>query len=109
MHVRDLATRATAVCLATVVATLSASTSADAALLELQGDCGTRASPSVFVASDDGGLDAGTSTGVQGLVSELGRAQGAESVLNAMIKINEAVDSDQEGLSEDPFAREASV
>lgn len=46
---------------------------------------------------------------VTGLVSGLERGQSAESVLNTMVKINEAVDSDEDGLLENPFARESVV
>lgn len=46
---------------------------------------------------------------VTGLVSDLKRGQTAESVLNTMVKINEAVDADEDGLLENPFAREVTL
>lgn len=46
---------------------------------------------------------------VTGLVSDLKRGESAESVLNTMVKINEVVDADEDGLLENPFAREVSL
>lgn len=40
------------------------------------------------------------------LASELRRADKAESVLNTMVKINDVVDGDEEGVLENTFAKE---
>ena len=42
-------------------------------------------------------------------MSDLKRGESAESVLNTMVKINEVVDADEDGLLENPFAREVSL
>lgn len=43
---------------------------------------------------------------VSGLVSDLVKADTAEGVLNTMVRINDVVDSDEEGLLENSFAKE---
>lgn len=50
--------------------------------------------------SSDGRAD------VSDLVSELKRADRADLVLNSMVKINDVVDADEDGVLENPFAAE---
>ncbi len=46
---------------------------------------------------------------VSQMVSELKKADRADSVLNSMVKINDVVDADEDGLLENPFAKEVGV
>lgn len=58
----------------------------------------------ILVLSDEN--DSASIGGISGLISELKREDTPESLLGTMIKINDVVDADEEGLLEDPFARE---
>lgn len=61
----------------------------------------------VMLLADEG--DSTSSDGradVSELVLELKKADRADSVLNSMVKINDVVDSDEDGVLENPFATE---
>ena len=61
----------------------------------------------VMLLADEG--DSTSSDGradVSDLVSELKRADRADLVLNSMVKINDVVDADEDGVLENPFAAE---
>lgn len=58
----------------------------------------------ILVLSDE---NDSTSVGsISGLISELKRGDTPEGLLSTMVKINDVVDADEEGLLEDPFQRE---
>lgn len=97
---------AAAACLATATIA-SSSLPADAfPTAELRSE--RHGAPTLMVLAEAGESADGRAD-VTGLVSDLERGQSAESVLNTMVKINEAVDSDEDGLLENPFAREVSA
>lgn len=95
-----------AACLATATI-VSSSLPADAfPISELRSE--RQGAPTLMVLAEAGESVDGRAD-VTGLVSDLKRGESAESVLNTMIKINEAVDTDEDGLLENPFAREVSA
>lgn len=100
---------AVAACLATATI-LSSSIAADASIAGLYtdgsplGDLERRGAPTMMVLSE--GESADGRADVTGLVSDLKRADSAERLLNTMVKINDVVDADEEGVLENPFAKE---
>lgn len=110
----SVASRTVAACLATA-AILSSSLPAgagvgggdvDTGLLQGRGAVPTGA---VMLLADEGDLMSTSSGGradVSQLVLELKRADRADSVLNSMVKINDVVDADEDGVLENPFAAE---
>lgn len=95
-----------AACLATATI-VSSSLPADAfPISELRSE--RHGAPRLMVLAE-AGESADERADVTGLMSDLKRGGSAESVLNTMIKINEAVDADEDGLLENPFAREVSA
>lgn len=98
--------RTAAACLATAtILSVSIPTDASALIGSPQGYLGRDGAPTTLVMTEatdsaDGRAD------VSGLVSELRGADKADSVLNVMIKINDMVDADDEGVVENPFAKE---
>ena len=108
----SVASRTAAACLATA-AILSSSLPAGAGVVG--GHLDTRLLPgrgavpasAVMLLADEG--DSTSSDGradVSDLVSELKRADRADLVLNSMVKINDVVDADEDGVLENPFAAE---
>ncbi|CAM9143166.1 unnamed protein product [Pylaiella littoralis] len=63
----------------------------------------------VMLLADDGTTSADGRADVGQLVSELNKADRADTLLNSMIKINEVVDADEDGVLENPFATESIV
>ena len=109
------ASRTAAACLATA-AILSSSLPAGAGLVG--GDLGSSLMPgrggapvnAMMLVADEGELaSADGRADVTQIISELRKADRADSVLNSMVKINDAVDSDEDGLLENPFAKEVCV
>lgn len=108
----SVASRTAAACLATA-AILSSSLPAgagvggghsDIGLLQGRGAAPTSA---IMLLADEG--DSTSSDGradVSQLVSELKKADRADLVLNSMVKINDVVDADEDGVLENPFAAE---
>lgn len=76
-----------------------------------QGSGGVAPTSVVMMLADDDGTTSAAADGradVSQLVSELKRADRADTLLNSMIKINDVVDADEDGLLENPFATEVS-
>lgn len=97
---------AAAACLATATIATS-SLPADAfSLSELSSARSERHGAPTLVVLAEAGESADGRADVTGLVSDIKTGKTAESVLNTMVKINEAVDADEDGLLENPFARE---
>lgn len=70
----------------------------------------------VLSVSDENGGDSSRSNGDMGVVgdvpsllSELRQADRADRLLNTMVKINDMVDTDEEGLLENPFEKEVKL
>lgn len=108
----SVASRTAAACLATAAilsSCLPASAGVGGGHLDiglLQGN-GAAPTSAVMLLADEG--DSTSSDGradVSELVSELKKANRADSVLNSMVKINDVVDADEDGVLENPFAAE---
>eukprot|EP00903_Cladosiphon_okamuranus_P013879 g12910.t2 len=111
------ASRTAAACLATA-AILSSSLPAGAGVCDGHLDTGllpgTGASPTsaVMLLADEGDSPSTSSqdrADVSQLVLELKRADRADSVLNSMVKINDVVDADEDGVLENRFEAESIV
>ena len=60
----------------------------------------------MLVLAEEDSLTATGGVGIPALVPELKKADSSESLLSTMIKINDAVDADEEGLLENTIERE---
>eukprot|EP00904_Undaria_pinnatifida_P000166 jgi/Undpi1/1014/HiC_scaffold_10.g04478.m1 len=98
-----------AACLATATIATSSLPADASPLPELSSARSERHGAPTLMVLAEAGESADGRADVTGLVSDLKRGQTAESVLNTMVKINEAVDADEDGLLENPFARESVV
>lgn len=67
---------------------------------------GSGAPTMLVLAADDGGDTEAGRGDVSGLVSQVKTAGSPDTLLNAMVKINDALDADEDGLLENPFAKE---
>ncbi|CAN0238706.1 unnamed protein product [Ascophyllum nodosum] len=63
----------------------------------------------MLVLAEEDSLTATGGVGIPALVPELKKADSSESLLSTMIKINDAVDADEEGLLENTIERESVV
>lgn len=72
----------------------------------LSGRGGAPISAMMLVADEGGYTSADGRADVSQIVAELKKADRADSVLNSMVKINDVVDADEDGLLENPFAKE---
>lgn len=107
----SVASRTAAACLATA-AILSSSLPAGAGVVGghldtgLHGQQGAPASAVMLLADDGDSTSSDGRADVSELVLELKRADRADLVLNSMVKINDVVDADEDGVLENPFAAE---
>eukprot|EP00752_Nemacystus_decipiens_P014171 g12602.t1 len=113
----SVSSRTAAACLATA-AILSSSLPAGAGVVGVGGQLDTGllyrrgAAPSraVMLLADEGDSSSSDARAdVSGLVAELKRADRADLLLNSMVKINDVVDADEDGVLENPFAKESIV
>lgn len=72
----------------------------------LAGRGGAPTNTMMLVADEGDYTSADGRADVSQIVSELKKADRADSVLNSMVKINDVVDADEDGLLENPFAKE---
>lgn len=98
-----------AACLATATI-LSSSIAAEASIAGVYadgsplGDLERHGAPTMMVLSEGESVEGRAD--VTGLVAEMKSADSAGRLLNTMVKINDVVDADEEGVLENPFAKE---